>query len=314
MKRVAITGISGYIGHLLLQRLERQEDVESIIGIDLRAPSSASPKLKFYPRDIREPFADILADNQIDTAVHLAFVVRPTHDCTGAHRIAIEGSRNFLEACQQASVECLLYLSSHLVYGPHSDNPIPITEESPLRPIRSFPYSWDKAEVDRMFQDFMKRSPDTCSIIVRTCAVTGPKGGGAGLTNLFTPVMIRPMGYDPPWQFVHEDDLTELISTLLSQKQKGIFNSAGDGFLRYREIIAAIGKPSVALPASLLSLLINLTWQLHLQSNSPAGGLEMIKYPIVISAEKVKKTTGFQFRYSSREALMSLIDTKRSTS
>ena len=314
MKRVAITGISGYIGNMLLQRLERQEDVESIIGIDLRAPSSASPKLKFYPRDIRGPFADILVDNQVDTAVHLAFVVRPTHDYTGAHRIAIEGSQNFLEACQQASVECLLYLSSHLVYGPHPDNPIPITEESPLRPIRSFPYSWDKAEVDRMFQDFMKRSPDTCSIIVRTCAVTGPQGGGAGLTNLFTPIMIRPMGYDPPWQFVHEDDLTELISTLLSQKQKGIFNSAGEGFLRYREIIAAIGKPSIALPASLLSLLINLSWRLHLQSNSPAGGLEMIKYPIVISTEKLKKTTGFEFRYSSREALMSLINTKRSTS
>ena len=314
MKRVAITGISGYIGNQLLQRLEEQEEVESIIGIDLRAPSSASPKLKFYPRDIREPFADVFADNQVDTAVHLAFVVRPTHDYIGAHRIAIEGSQNFLKACQQASVECLFYLSSHLVYGPHPDNPIPITEESPLRPIRSFPYSWDKAEVDRMFQDFMERHPDICSIIVRTCAVTGPKGGGAGLTNLFTPVMIRPMGYDPQWQFVHEDDLTELISTLLRQKQKGIFNSAGEGFLRYREIIAAIGKPSIALPASLLSLLINLSWQLHLQSNSPAGGLEMIKYPIVISTEKLRKTTGFQFRYSSREALMSLLESKRVTS
>jgi len=314
MKRVAITGISGYIGNLLLQRLEQQEDVESIIGIDLRAPSSASPKLKFYPRDIREPFADIFVDNQIDTAVHLAFVVKPTHDYVGAHRIAIEGSREFLEACQQASVECLLYLSSHLVYGPHPDNPIPITEDSPLRPIRSFPYSYQKAEVDQMFQDFMAGYPDTCSIIIRTCAVTGPKGGGAGLTNLFTPVMIRPSGYDPPWQFVHEDDLAELVSTLLKQRQKGIFNAAGEGSLRYREIIAAIGKPSIALPAFLLSLLINLSWRLHLQSNSPAGGLEMIKYPIVVSTEKLKKTTGFQFHYSSREALMSLLDSKRFTS
>ncbi len=314
MKRVAITGISGYIGNQLLQRLEQQEEVESIIGIDLRAPSSASPKLKFYPRDIREPFADVFADNQVDTAVHLAFVVNPTHDYVGAHRINIEGARNFLDACQQASVECLFYLSSHTVYGPHPANPIPITEDSPLRPIRSFPYSCDKAEVERMFQDFMERHPDICVVIVRSCAVTGPKGGGAGLTILFTPVMIRPIGYDPPWQFVHEDDLAELISTLLRQKQKGIFNVAGEGFLRYREMIKAVGKPSIALPAFLLSLLLTLSWQLHLQSRASVGGLEFIKYPIVVSTEKLRETTGFQFRYSSREALMSLLENKRSTS
>jgi UDP-glucose 4-epimerase len=314
MKRVAITGISGYIGTQLLRRLEQQEDVESIIGIDLRAPSSTSPKLKFYPRDIREPFADIFSDNQIDTAIHLAFVVTPTHDYIGAHRINIEGARNFLDACQQASVECLFYLSSHTVYGPHPDNPISITEESPLRPIPSFPYSCDKAEVERMFQDFMERHPDICVIIVRTCSVTGPQGGGAGLTILFTPVMIRAIGYNPPWQFIHEDDLTELISTLLKQRQKGIFNAGGEGFLRYREMIKAVGKPSIALPAFLLSLLLTLSWRLHLQSSSPVGGLEFLKYPIVVSTEKLRKTTGFQFRHSSREALMSLLETKRVTS
>ncbi|MEK9144413.1 MAG: hypothetical protein AAB339_02245, partial [Elusimicrobiota bacterium] len=39
-------------------------------------------------------------------------------------------------------------------YGAHPDNPVPLTEESPLRPNMRFQYSRDKAETDRMFQDY----------------------------------------------------------------------------------------------------------------------------------------------------------------
>ena len=113
MRRIAITGISGYLGNRLLQRLTQEEEVEIIVGIDLNPPRSESPKLRFYSRDVREPFADVMIENEVDAAVHLAFAVRPTHDVEGARRIDIDGARNFIEACQKASVEYLLYLSSH---------------------------------------------------------------------------------------------------------------------------------------------------------------------------------------------------------
>jgi UDP-glucose 4-epimerase len=314
MKRVAITGISGYIGSLLIQRLDQQEDVESIIGIDVRAPRSASPKLKFYLRDVREPFADIFADNAIDTALHLAFVVTPIHDEVGSHQINIEGSHNFLEACRQASVKHVCYLSSHTTYGAHADNPIPILEDAPLRPTPGFLYPNDKARVDLLFQDFMERYPDICVTIVRTVAVTGPSGGNMGLAVLFTPVMIRPRGYDPLWQFIHEDDLAEVVTILLKQKQRGIFNVAGEGGLRYTEMIAASGKPSISLPAGLLKFFTNISWKVRLQSRAPGGGMELLKYPVVISTEKVQKTTGFKFRHSGTEAFMSFIETIKAAS
>jgi len=87
MKNVAITGIGGYLGGRLLNRLEQEDEVERIVGIDIKEPSTASPKLKFYQQDVRKPFADIFADNQIDTALHLAFQVTPVHDETGSHSI-----------------------------------------------------------------------------------------------------------------------------------------------------------------------------------------------------------------------------------
>ena len=303
MRRIAVTGVSGYLGNRLLRRLAREEAVESVVGIDVNPPRSESPKLRFYRRDVRESFADVMLENQVDAAVHLAFAVRPTHDYEGARRIDIDGARSFIEACQKASVGHLLYLSSHTSYGPHPDNPVPLTEDSPLRPIQSFQYSWDKGEADRMFQDLMERCPDLCVNVVRACSILGPEGIGSVSTGMFQSVMIRLIGYDPLVQFLHEDDLAELFVTLIRTRKRGVFNAGGEGALRYSEVIAATGRPSVALPAGMLSLLLTLSWRLRLQSESPPGGLEFIKYPIVVSTEKVRKEVGFTFRYTTRDTL-----------
>lgn len=307
MRRIAITGVSGYLGNRLLQRLTREEEVETIVGIDVNPPRAESAKLRFYCRDVREPFADVMMENKADAAVHLAFAVRPTHDCEGARRIDIDGARNFIEACQKASVGYLLYLSSHTSYGPHPDNPVPLTEDAPLRPIRGFQYSWDKGEADRMFQDLMERSPDLCVNVVRACSILGPEGIGSVSTGMFQSLMIRLIGYDPLVQFLHEDDLAELFVTLMRSRKPGVFNAGGEGALRYREVIAATGRPSVAVPAGLLSVLLTFSWRLRLQSESPPGGLEFIKYPIVVSTEKVRKEVGFEFRYTTRETLASYL-------
>ena len=307
MRCVAITGVSGYLGSRLLHRLTRADGVERIVGIDLNPPRAESPKLRFYRRDVREPFTDVMMENHVDAAVHLAFAVRPTHDVEGARQIDIDGARNFIEACQKASVECVVYLSSHTAYGPHPDNPVPLTEDAPLRPIRGFQYSWDKGEADRMFQDLMERCPDLCVNVVRACSILGPEGIGSVSTGMFQKVMIRLIGYDPLVQFLHEEDLAELMLTLIRSRKRGVFNAGGEGALRYREVIAATGRPCVPVPAKMLSLLLTLSWRLKLQSESPPGGLDFIKYPIVVSTEKVRKEVGFAFRYTTRETLESYL-------
>lgn len=311
MRKVAITGISGYIGNQILQRLDKHDSVESIIGIDLKLPRFASSKLKFYSRDICRPFTDIFIDNKVSSAIHLAFAVKPTHDHNRARIIDIDGANNFMEACRQASVGQLIYMSSHSAYGPHPDNPNPLTEESLLRPIRSFQYSRDKAEADRMFQEFAKQNPNICVSIVRACPVIGPHAAGSVSTAMFKPVMMRLMGYNPQLQFVHEDDIADLLVTLLKQKLSGAFNAAGDGWLSYKDVIAATGKRCIVLPAGLISPILAVTWTLRLQVQSPPGGLEFIKYPAVLSTDKLKEASDFKFRYNSRDALMSYLSTAK---
>lgn len=311
MRTIAITGISGYIGNQLLQRLNKQDSVETIIGIDIKPPRTASSKLRFYSRDICEPFSDIFVNNKVDSAIHLAFAVKPTHNYAGAHRTDIDGVKNFLNACRQASVEHLLYMSSNTAYGPHPDNPVPLSEESPLRPIPSFQYSRDKGESDMICQDFAKQNPNICVTIARFCPVLGPDGRGTVSAGMFQSVMMRLTGYNPQLQFIHEDDVTEVFLTLLNQKQEGIFNAGGDGWLSYKEVIAATGKRCIVLPAALITPVLSITWALRLQSQSPPSGLEFIKYPMVLSTDKLKKATGFKFRYSSRETLMSYLSAQK---
>jgi UDP-glucose 4-epimerase len=308
MKRIAITGISGYIGTGLAHRLESIDAVELIVGIDRHPPQiPCSSKLRFYQLDVCQPFMDIFVDNNVDAAIHLAFILMPKHDRDAARCVNVGGALNFLHACRTQAVKRILYLSSHTIYGAHPDNPIPLTEDSPPRPMPGFQYSWDKAETERIFLDFAASNPDICVTILRTCVVMGPNADNAITKSLFKPAMICISGYDPPMQFVHENDLTELILTFLERKQPGVFNVAGEEMIRYRQLATLCGKRLIPLPAGPLNFVMNLSWKLHLQKESPAAGLDFIKYPVIISTEKLKREVGFRFRYSSQEAVASFI-------
>jgi UDP-glucose 4-epimerase len=312
MKKIAITGISGYIGTRLLPRLNSLDEVEKIVGIDTQQPEYSSPKLKFYCQDISEPLGDIFVENEVDSAIHLAFILKPTHDLAGARQTDVGGMSNFLEACQKTKVKHILYLSSHTVYGAHPDNAMPLKEDSPLRPLSGFQYSRDKAEAERILRNFDASNKDVIVTILRSCPVIGSNAARSVAALMFKPpVMIGVAGYDPPMQFVHEDDLIELMTLLLEYKKAGIFNVAGDGELRYSEIARIYGRRMLSLPEKLLGLLMGFSWAFRFQSDSPTSGLEFIKYPPIISTDKLKKETGFRFRYSSKDALLSFLSAIR---
>ena len=305
--RVLITGISGYIGSRLLAALSEQGWVERVVGIDVNLPPDIPPKLKFYRRSVLEKLNDIFLENQVDSAVHLAFVVKPTHKRDLAQRVDLGGTASFLLGCERAKVRRIICLSSHTVYGAWPEYTSKLTEEVPPRPLPGFQYSWDKAEVERMFRDFARFHPEVRLTILRSCPVLGPNAQGSVATPMFRSPMIKVSGFDPLLQFVHEDDLVRLIVQLLPQPVAGIFNVAGEGELRYSEVARLLGAKVLRLPTWLLRWLMGFSWALHLQEQSPPEGLRFIQYPPLVSTQKLKSELGFQFRYSSREALLSFL-------
>ena len=162
-----------------------------------------------------------------------------------------------------------------------------------------------------MFQEYAKVHPSQCVTIVRVVPVIGPGAATSGLDVLFMPVTIHILGYDPAWQFMYGPDLVKLVVTLLRERRAGVFNAGAEGSVSYSDMRRAAGKPSLGLPSWIWSPLIRFTWALRIQQKSAVGGLEFLKYPILVSAEKAVRTTGLKLTYSSREAFQAFMDAKR---
>ena len=314
IRRVAVTGGSGYVGSRVIQRPEREESVERIVAIDVRPPGRpAGPKVVVVQGDVSGSIEQVLSDHAIDAVAHLAFILKPSRNPAFARRVNVEGTRRVLEGCFRAGVRHFVYLSSSTVYGAHHDNPSLITEESPLRPVKGFQYGEDKVLVEAVIEEFLARSGAPTAAVLRSCPVLGPNADNYVARSFSGPLLVRVKGSDPPMQFLHEEDLAELMAHCILDQVSGVYNAAGDGTIAWHEVTDGSGKVVLHLPHNLLYGMTSIGWRLGLQSNAPPAGLNFIRYPWVASTEKLTREVGFKFRHSSREALLSFVRRREDT-
>ena len=302
--RYLITGGSGYIGSRLVQRLIEREDTERILICDVRPPRVFRPKVEYRPLDVRDAAAvrAMVGGERPDALVHLAFLLNPIHDEDLMYDVDVGGTHNVLEAANEAEVGQVLVTSSATAYGAFPDNPVPITEEHPVRGVPDFAYARDKAECDRLCQLWALRHPERTMTIVRPCIVFGPNVDNY-LLRLWTKAAFFPdFGLpDPPGvQFVHEDDVVEAVTVLLEGRHGGAFNIAADGLMSAEEFSERLGKPRRKVRLSLYWKLADVLWKLRL-SETPAGNLHFAVHPWVVSNEKLKRETGWRPRYTTSE-------------
>ncbi len=78
MSRVLITGISSHWGGRLAQELERDPDVEAIVGIDTADPRHELERTEFVRVDTQAPLVRrILAAAAIDTVIDTRLITDP---------------------------------------------------------------------------------------------------------------------------------------------------------------------------------------------------------------------------------------------
>jgi UDP-glucose 4-epimerase len=311
--RIAITGSSGYLAQQLIKRLGSDSDVELILGLDIR-PRATTVKCpySFLQFDLTAPWEklrDCFRSNQINTALHLAWQFNPTHDLQRHRQVDVEGSRNFFRAAEAAAVKRVIHASSATAYvnPANPSNPPYIAEESPVSGTPLYLYSKHKAEVDRIAQDFMAQHPEIQVMILRPSIVLGPNTRNIVAEMLewpwrSFPWMFQVYGADPPMQFVSEDDMAEVLFRALKSDTRGIFNVAGDGTIRYSEMVRAVGKKPLALPALILYPLAAVLWALRF-APFPSGMLDMIRYPWVADNTRLKKIFGYVPRSDTKQAL-----------
>lgn len=301
--RYLITGGSGYIGSRLVEALSERDHTEHILICDVRPPRVFRPGVEYRELDVRDAAGvrAAIADGRPDALIHLAFILNPVHDEAAMYDIDVGGTHNVLEAAAAAGVGQVLVTSSSTAYGAFPDNPVPLTEDDPVRGVPDFEYARDKAESDRLCQLWALRNPERVMTIVRPCIVFGP-GVDNFIVRLWTKQPFQAdFGLpDPGIQFVHEDDVVSALAVLLDARLGGAFNVAGDGVMPAAECAEMIGLRRRRIPLALAWRIASLTWRLR-ASETPPGNLRFAIHPWLVSNEKLKRETGWRPRYSSRE-------------
>lgn len=326
---VAVTGPTGGIGRALLRALERDPEVERVIGMARREfdpHRQGFTKLEYRRGDVTDRTAveDLVAG--ADVVVHLAFLIFGNYEDT--HRINIDGSRNIFEAAFAAGVKRLLYTSSVAAYGFRDDNPEVLTEDVPPRGTAGHYYSAQKAAVEEMLSRLPSR--DTAVYVFRPCTVGGPhsleliekipflKWGEkvpAKLVKIAGAVpLLRPVIPDPgfPFQIVHEDDVAQaLMLAVRGAGAPGTYNLAADGDIGFDQLASALGWYSVPVPAIAIETTAKIVSRLPLMPAS-ADWINALKVPVLMDTSKAKARLGWRPLNDALETLSQTVHAARS--
>jgi len=305
--KIALTGSSSYLATVLLPVLQNDPEIQKIIGIDLKAPSTDFSKLEWRKRDVRD--AGIWKDFQgCDALIHLAFIVMPLRKTSEALDINIEGSKNVFSASAKARVKKIIYTSSCAAYGAWKDNPEIITEDQALRGMPEFYYSWSKAKVEEFLNEFEKKHPEIIITRLRPCIFLGPNINNLMRTTVRQALFFRYLDREVKAQYLWDEDMAHAIYLALKKDYPGAFNLAGDGTLSFPEMAKMMNVFAIPLFFKLAYYGIWLLWNLRLLNMLSPGWVKATEYPIIISSEKAKRVMGWKPKYDTKTAFAKFVE------
>lgn len=185
MKRIAVTGAGGFIGHHLVHRLKRQG--YWVRGVDIKEPEfAASDADEFELLDLRVADHCLAATKDVDAVFALAADMGGMgylsfHHARVLHNNALINLHT-LEAARRNGVSRYLFSSSACVYPESRQTDAEVT---PLRESDAYPaapqdaYGWEKL-VSELALEYFAAEYGTLGRIVRLHNIYGPLGTWAG--------------------------------------------------------------------------------------------------------------------------------------
>jgi nucleoside-diphosphate-sugar epimerase len=308
MPAIAVTGASGLVGQRLLPLLVAHPEVTRVVALDVREPGWRSGNLEFQRVDIAGTDLKPVLEG-IDTVVHLAGVVDPIPDETLMARVNVEGTRRVLGAAAAVGARRVVRISSATVYGAWPNNPVPLTEDAPLRPNPHFTPAVQGAEVERLIAEWRDDHPGVTVTTLRSAPVVGPGAERLPARIILGRPPLRVRGAALPVQVVHVDDLAAALALAATTDLPGVYNVAADGWLEPDAARALLPRPSVpAVPEEALERALRRTWVVGI-GDIPPGVVPYLAHPWVVANEKLRATGWSPTRTNEqaiREALFAL--------
>lgn len=279
MNIVVLTGSEGPLGGRVGDRLALDPTVDTVVRLrpdELEAahehPGGLKGKL--------EGATTLVHLGRTDAVAEL--------DGTGTAGVDVVGTRALLDAAGSVGVTTVVLLSSATVYGAWPNNPVPLTEDAPLRPHPALAYATHKAEVERLAAEWRDQHPDVHVAVLRPVIAVAEDTTDWLAASLWAGTSFAPGDADTPVQFVHLDDLAGAIDLARSERLDGPFNVAPDGWMRSDELRRLAGRgPRVRLPARVAHRLAQWRWKLGMTS-TPPGAVAYRVNPWVVANDRLK--------------------------
>ncbi|MEV4439992.1 NAD-dependent epimerase/dehydratase family protein [Streptomyces sp. NPDC049577] len=314
-KVVLVTGVARQLGGRFVRRIQREPDVDRVIGVDAVPPEHHLGGADFIRADIRHPtIARVLAEHGVDTVVHMDVNGTPLGK-RGSRRGSratvketnVIGTMQLLGACQKTpTIKRLVVRSSTNVYGSAPRDPAVFTENTPPKSLPSGGFAKDAVEVEGYVRGFARRRPDVAVCVLRFANVLGPRADSPLAEYFSLPVLPTVLGFDPRLQFVHEDDAIEVLRIATGEPARGTLNSgtfniAGDGVLLLSQAARRLGRPTLPVLLPTVTLVGSVLRSVGALDFSPEQ-IRLLTHGRVVETTQMRETLGFSPRYSSAEA------------
>jgi UDP-glucose 4-epimerase len=162
----------------------------------------------------------------------------------------------------------------------------------------------DIVEAEASVAEFKDKNPDVTVTVFRFANVLGPDVKTAHSRLFDLPAIPMILGFDPRYQFVHEDDVVNALKHAGLEDIPGIFNVAGDGVLAFTEICSLLGKPFLpVLPPWGTGMAAQALRRFGI--TLPPEMLNLLRFGRGLDNRRFK-ATGFLYRYTTRETVQKL--------
>lgn len=308
-KRVLIIGIVGGLAQITARLILQKHPEWEVVGVDSRETTSCQ-KIKglklLTMRYSRGNFEKLFREQSYDVVYHLARLSHSSmahESLTKRLELSVMGTNRILEMGLRFNVKKIIVLSTFHVYGALADNSIFLPEESPLRASMNYPDLLDVVEMDQVATNFMWKHQKSLSVVVlRPCNIIGSQIRNTLSRYLKSPFALRPMDFNPIFQFIHEFDMAMVLMRSMEELPTGVYNVATDDFISLREAFEIVGTKATPFPMALAGP-INQALRL-INMKVPDYLIDYLKYSCLIGNGALKKRLGENFyRFNAQETL-----------
>lgn len=256
-RNVLITGVTGFIGSALAERLVKRGAIVSGLANDFKCVRRdsvvSSVRIMFGDVYDYEKMCELISSNEVDTIFHLAAysIVRvAAHDPLSTYRVNVMGTAALLEAARNVGkVRQIIVASSDKAYGDHET--LPYVESHPLQPRNT--YDTSKACMDMIARTYATNyGMPVC--VTRCSNVYGP--GDRNLSRIVPNTIRRVLSGKCPQlysdvetmerEFIFIDDVIDALEMLGSadpqDTREEAYNIGGTGPIKIRDFVEMIAK------------------------------------------------------------------------